>query len=221
VGLICAKPIFIAAEAAYARRQNRQYVLRRSGTRPRVVGGALFVAGVQRVIRSFDENLTPLEQSRCEKAEYSADNNFLHECRVHAWNWSTRGATAEAGTPPRKLQIPSSKLQRNSNNQPSKVSCRAPSDGGRTARFRGKLQTPNPMLQRSTKTQSAAASETFPLSLEFVSSLALGAWMLALPASAASLLLRLALGIWSFRRSSLIDGRLPKAPLFRGHNPQA
>jgi hypothetical protein len=80
--LIWAKPIFIAAKAAYVHRQNRQ-VFRDSG--PENVRCAGFIVpAIQGVIRAFDENLTPLDQGSGEKAEHGADNDFLHKSGVHA-----------------------------------------------------------------------------------------------------------------------------------------
>jgi hypothetical protein len=82
VVLICAKPIFIAAEAAYAQRQSRQYVFSKS--RPKDVGCARLVTTVQRVIGAFHENLAPFDECRGQKTKNRADNNFLGKGGVHA-----------------------------------------------------------------------------------------------------------------------------------------
>ena len=77
------------------------------GPAPGVFGRARFVASVQGVIGAFDEDLTPLHQRRGQKAEDGAEEDFLHEGRVHPYFWSTTGAIRRGGTP--RAEAPISK----------------------------------------------------------------------------------------------------------------
>ena len=52
--------------------------------RRQTLRGGVLVTFVQGIVRTFDENLSPLDQAGCEKSRNDAEDYFLHEGRVHS-----------------------------------------------------------------------------------------------------------------------------------------